>query len=152
MNLNKVFVLGNLAADPELRTLQSGQSVCSFRIATNRVWNDKQTGEKKERAEFHNIVAWGKLANIASQYLTKGGLVLIEGRLSTRSWDDPSGVKKYRTEIIAERLQLGPKRTSEARPNYGPNKKQVEKEGALAEENIPTIEEGDDINIEEIPY
>lgn len=152
MNLNKVFILGNLAADPELRTLQSGQSVCSFRIATNRVWNDKQTGEKKEKAEFHNIVAWGKLANIASQYLTKGGLVLIEGRLSTRSWDDPSGVKKYRTEIITERLQLGPKRTSEAKPNYGSNKKQVEKKDALAEENIPTIEEGDDINIEEIPY
>jgi len=142
MNLNKTFLVGNLTADPELKNLPSGQAVCSFRLATNRMWTDKDSGEKKQKAEFHNIVAWGKLATLASQYLNKGNLVLVEGRLSTRTWDDPSGNKRYKTEIIAENIQFGPKsfQTSE-------EPKQEKKE-----EEIPTIEEGEDIDVDEIPF
>jgi single-strand DNA-binding protein len=109
MNLNKAFILGNLTQDPELRTLPSGKPVVSFGVATNRFWLD-QSGQKQQEAQFHNIVAFGRQAEIAKQYLTKGSLVLIEGRIQTRSWEAQDGSKRYRTEIIAERLQLGPKK------------------------------------------
>jgi len=142
MNLNKVFLLGNLTADPELKNLQSGQSVCTFRIATNRIWTNKETNQKQQSTEYHNIVAWRHLANIASQYLNKGSLAFVEGRLQTRSWDDPSGIKKYKTEIVADNIQLGP------RNDVSPAPKKEEKE----EEEIPTIEEGEDINIDEVPF
>ena len=81
MNLNKVFLLGNLTADPEIRTTPSGKSVCRFRMATNRFWVDRQSGEKRQSVEYHSVVAWDKLANIVSQYLSKGRLVFVEGRL-----------------------------------------------------------------------
>lgn len=141
MNLNKVFLLGNLTFDPETRTTSTGQNVCTFRIATNRVWTDRQTGEKKQRVEYHQIVAWGKLADIASQYLTKGRLVFVEGRLNTRTWEDNSGNKRSKTEIIAENLQLGP------RPN---NIQEREEKETNEEEDIPIIEE-DNIDAEDIP-
>src|SRR3989338_5267957 len=108
MNLNKAFVLGNVTRDPELRALPSGQQVASFGIATNRFYTD-QSGQKKQDAEFHNIVAFGKLADIASKYLTKGSLIFIEGRIKTRNWNNSAGVKQYKTEIIADSLQLGPR-------------------------------------------
>ncbi len=108
MNLNKVFVLGNVTRQPEVKALPSGQSVTNFGIATNRFYTDS-TGAKKQDAEFHNVVAFGKLADTCSRYLNKGSLVLIEGRLKTRSWQNSSGVKQYRTEIIATNMQLGPK-------------------------------------------
>jgi len=104
MNLNKVMIIGNLTRDPETRTIPSGQSVSSFSVATNRRWKDTKTGEPKEASEFHNIVAWGKLADICNQYLKKGSKVYLEGRLQTRSWDDQNGNKKYRTEIVANNL------------------------------------------------
>lgn len=97
------MLIGNMVRDPEMRTTPSGQNVTSFSIATNRVWNDNN-GQKQEKVEFHNIVAWRRLAEIANQYLKKGAKVYIEGRLQTRSWDDPNGVKKYRTEIIVENM------------------------------------------------
>src|SRR3989344_6005054 len=108
MNLNKAFVLGNLTRDPELRQTPTGQSVATFGVATNRMWTD-HAGNKQTQTEFHNVVVWGRLAEIASQYLGKGRLVLIEGRITTRSWQDQQGQKKYRTEIIAENMQLGPR-------------------------------------------
>ncbi len=109
MNLNKAIIVGNLTRDPESRALPSGQSVVSFSIATNRVWNDP-SGNKQESTEFHNIVAFGKLADICSRYLSKGRLVLIEGRIQTRSWQDQnSGSKRYKTEIIADSMQMGPR-------------------------------------------
>ncbi len=108
MNYNKVILVGRLVADPEIRTTPSGQSVCNIRIATNRVWTDQQ-GEKQEATEYHDVVLWQKLAETASRFLTKGSLVLIEGRLQTRSWQDQTGTKRYRTEIIAESMQLGPR-------------------------------------------
>ncbi|OGY79411.1 MAG: hypothetical protein A3B74_01055 [Candidatus Kerfeldbacteria bacterium RIFCSPHIGHO2_02_FULL_42_14] len=105
MDLNKVMIIGRLTRDPELRTIPSGHSVATFSVATGRVWTDQQ-GQKQERTEFHNVVAWRRLGEIAGQYLTKGRQVYIEGRLETRSWDDPNGTKRYRTEIVAENLIL----------------------------------------------
>ena len=107
MNLNKVLLIGNLTRDPEMRSLPSGQPVASFGLATNRVWS--KNGQKQTQAEFHNIVAFGRLAEIASQYLSKGKMAYIEGRIQTRTWQDKEGNKKNRTEVIAERLQLGPR-------------------------------------------
>jgi len=109
MNLNKVFILGNLTRDPEKRNLPSGQLVVSFGVATNRFYTN-QNNEKQQETEFHNVTAFGRLAEIASQYLQKGSLVFIEGRLKTRSWEDQSGTKHFRTEIIADNLQLGPRK------------------------------------------
>lgn len=108
MNLNKVFLLGRLTADPQLRTTASGQQVATFSIATNRVWNDRVTG-KKEDVQFHNIVVWARQAEIAARFLQKGGLVLIEGRIQTRGWIDAQGGKRKTTEIVAENIQLGPR-------------------------------------------
>src|SRR3989338_11710189 len=108
MNLNKVFVLGRLTADPQLRSTAGGAQVASFSVATNRVWNDA-SGAKKEAVEFHNIVIWGRQAEGASRFLTKGSLVLIEGRLQTRDWEGKDGQKRRTTEIICERMQLGPR-------------------------------------------
>ena len=101
--LNRAQIIGNLTRDPELRQTPSGTAVCGFAVATNSTWKDA-SGEKQERAEFHNIVCWGKLAEIASQYLRKGSKVYIDGRLQTRDWTGEDGVKRYRTEIVAENL------------------------------------------------
>ncbi len=109
MNLNKIFILGRLTRDPEQRTMPSGRSISNFGMATNRVWTNKDSGEKQEQVEFHNVVVFGKLAEICNQYLTKGQLVLIEGRIQTRSWEDQGGNKRSRTEIVAESMQMGPK-------------------------------------------
>lgn len=146
MNLNKVFVLGNLTRDPEVRTIASGQQVASFSIATNRVWYN-QAKEKNQEVEFHNIVAWGRLAEIAGQYLNKGGMVLIEGRLKTRSWQAQDGTKKYRTEIIAENMQMGPK-------TQGGVAKQdnTEQEAPSPEEAAPATENAEEIKIDEVPF
>jgi len=97
------MIIGNLTRDPEMRSTSGGQSVCSFGVATNQVWTDQQ-GQRQERAEFHNVVAWGKLAEICNQYLGKGRKVYIEGRLQTRDWEGQDGVKRYRTEIVAENM------------------------------------------------
>jgi single-strand DNA-binding protein len=107
MYLNKAIVCGFITRDPELKALPSGISVASFGIATNRTWKD-QSGNKQEATEFHNIVAFGKSAEIVSKYLFKGSLVIVEGRIQTRAWEK-DGIKHYRTEIISENIQLGPK-------------------------------------------
>ena len=142
MNLNKAILVGRLTQDPQSRTLPSGQSVVSFGLATGRFYTDKN-GEKKQQTEFHNIVMFGKLAEIASQYLTKGSLTLIEGRLQTRSWQDSSGNQRWRTEIIAERLQLGPKSAGKVTPPTAP-------EQESPKEEIPIIEE--EIDVKDIPF
>ena len=94
-----------------MRSTASGQNVTTIRMATNRVWNDP-SGQRKETTEYHSVVAWGRLADIASHYLKKGGLVMIEGRLQTRNWTGQDNVKRYMTEIVAENLQLGPRSAS----------------------------------------
>ncbi|MEK7086943.1 MAG: single-stranded DNA-binding protein [Patescibacteria group bacterium] len=108
MNLNKVFILGNLTRDPELRQIAAGQSVCSFGVATNSFFTAK-SGEKQKRAEFHNVVAWGRQAEIISQFLKKGSLIFVEGRLQTRSWVNAQGQNHKTTEIVCEKVQLGPR-------------------------------------------
>jgi len=146
MNLNKVFLIGRLTRDPEKKLLPSGQQVCSFGLATNRVFIDK-SGQKQEQTEFHNIVFFGKTAEIASQYLAKGSLALIEGRLQTRSWQDSAGNQRTRTEIIGERLQLGPKAAGKIISPEFP-----EKQMSSEDEQVPVIEEENEINIKDIPF
>lgn len=142
MNLNKVFLIGRLTRDPESKALLSGQSLTSFGMATDRFYTDKN-GQKQQQTEFHNITAFGRLAEIAAQYLNKGSLVLIEGRLRTRTWQDSSGNKRSRTEITAERMQLGPKTAGKAAPAAPEETK---------EEEIPIIEEDGGIDIKDIPF
>lgn len=108
MNLNRAIVAGRLTADPALRSTTSGQSVGTFGVATSRSWTDKNN-QKQEQTEFHNIVVWGRQAELCAQYLKKGALVLIEGRLQTRAWDDQQGNKRKTTEIVAEAVQFGPR-------------------------------------------
>ena len=104
MDLNKVSLIGNLAADPESRAMPSGQNLSLFRVATNYVWKDSQSKEKKTRADFHRVVAWGRLADIINTYLKKGSKVYLEGRLQNRSWEDKDKNKRYMTEIVASDL------------------------------------------------
>ncbi|MDO8474240.1 MAG: single-stranded DNA-binding protein [bacterium] len=149
MNVNIVILVGRLTDNPESRTTPGGQQVCSFRMATNRAWTDRQ-GTKQERVEYHTVIAWRRLAEIASQYLAKGGLVFVEGHLETRSWQGADGSKKYRTEIIADRLQLGPKSGGGTMSSESNQKK--EKEEAPIQEEIPIIEENQEIDVKDIPF
>lgn len=158
MDLNKVFLIGRLTENPEIRTTASGQEVSTIRIATNRMWTDKQ-GQKQREAEYHSVVLWGRLAQIAGQYLQKGGLVYIEGRIQTRSWDDSQGQKRYRTEVVAERLQLGPKAAGTGgAPAQTPDVQEASPQqtsGVPTEpktEEIPIIEEEGEIDVKDIPF
>ncbi|MBI5135616.1 single-stranded DNA-binding protein [Candidatus Uhrbacteria bacterium] len=103
LSLNKVMLIGNLTRDPETRTTTSGQTVSTFSVATSRSWKDQQ-GQLQEKTEFHSIVAWGKLGELCSQYLAKGRKAWVEGHLQTRDWTGEDGVKRYRTEIVAENV------------------------------------------------
>jgi single-strand DNA-binding protein len=113
MNLNIAFILGNVSTEPEVKYLPSGMLVCNLRVATNSFKTNKTTNQKEQKTEFHNIILFGKLAEIAQKYLHKGSLALFSGRLSTREWTDKNELKHYRTEIIAKNLQLGPKMNKE---------------------------------------
>ena len=107
MYLNKALIIGNLTRDPELKAIPSGIKVCSFSVATNRVWKDKN-GARQEAADYHNVVVFGRQAETVAQYMKKGSQVMVEGRMQTRSWDDAAtNTKKYRTEVIADRVQFG---------------------------------------------
>lgn len=152
VNLNKVFLIGRLAADPESRTTPSGQMVVTVRLATNRVWNNRATGERQEQTEFHTIIAWSGLADIVSKYLRKGQLALFEGRLQTRSWQGQDGVKRYRTEIVADGMQLGPKAMNAGgvyqsggnpapTPRPASNNPTATQQQQMKEEDIPVINE-----------
>ena len=153
LGVNKVILIGNLGKDPELRYTPSGQPTASFSLATTERWNDKN-GQRQERTEWHNIVAWGKLAELVNQYLKKGRSAYVEGRINTRSWDDRDGNKKYRTEIVASQIQFlggggtpsagSPAGGVEAAPdaNDGASKNNSEAEaqspgGPVVEENLP---------------
>lgn len=104
--INKVILIGNLGQDPESRTTPGGAAVTNIRIATSESWRDKQTGEMKEQTEWHTVVLWNRLGEIAAQYLRKGSQVYIEGRLRTRKWQDKSGNDRYTTEIVASEMQM----------------------------------------------
>lgn len=160
MNLNKVFLVGRLTADPQLRSTPGGQAVASFSIATNRTWVDKG-GAKQEQAEFHNIVVWGRQAETSSQFLKKGATVLIEGRLQTRVWQNKEGQNMKTTEIVAERVQFGPRAMNsvmnESHGGSSFNRGGARREDLALEtdkpEELPTIDmdEGD-MKPEDLPF
>lgn len=157
MYLNKAFVIGNLTRDPEMKSLPSGIKVTTFSLATNRVWKNKE-GATQEAADFHNIVVFGRQAETVAQYLRKGSSALVEGRMQTRSWDAPDGTKKYKTEIVADRVQFG-SRPGGAGAGGSNQAGQADvsvmnkTENLNKSENIDTIEypEGE-INPEDIPF
>ena len=146
MNLNKVYLIGRLTQDPETRSTSSGQSVTTLRMATNRVWKDT-SGERRDSTEYHTVIAWSRLGEIASQYLRKGGLVMIEGRLQTRNWTGQDNVKRYVTEIIAESLQLGPKLAGN-QGGYSTEVSDIKKSSPspIKDADIPIIDENEPMN------
>ena len=154
MYLNKAIVIGNLTRDPELRSLPSGIKVCSFSLATNRVWKDKN-GARQESADYHNVVVFGRQAETVAQYMKKGSSILVEGRMQTRSWDDKtSGEKKYRTEIVADRTTIWSKGGStSAGRNLAQRRTPKCQPPRKSGEEADTIEyPEEDINPEDIPF
>ncbi len=160
MYLNKAFIIGNLTRDPELRSLPSGIGVASFSVATNRVFKDKN-GARQEATDFHNIVVFGRQAETVSQYLKKGSSVLVEGRIQTRSWDAQDGQKKYRTEIVADRVQFGPRMGGGTTGNRGGEASAASSAGQGASDaasvdkpiGADTIEyPSEEINPDDIPF
>ena len=154
MDLNKAMIIGRVTQDPELRTIPSGQQVVSFGVATNRTWKDKE-GQKQDKAEFHNVVAWRKLAEIIGQYVKKGSKIYIEGRLETRSWEDQNGTKKYRTEIIADNMIMldsrGQNQGGGAPVPPPPGAAQAQAPAAQAPQ--PKVDNPDEeISVEDIPF
>ena len=150
MDLNKVMIIGRLTRDPEIRTTSNGANVASFAVATGFSWTDQQ-GQKKEQTEFHNVVAWRKLADIIAQYLKKGSQVYIEGRLQTRSWDGQDGKKNYRTEIVADNMiMLGRPGGSAASPanNAPASQPQPQEQQSEAPSKLPDIQ----IDDSDIPF
>lgn len=152
MNLNKAMIIGNVTRDPELRTTQNGTNVTSFSVATNSIWTDA-SGQKQERAEFHNVVAWKKLAEICAQYLHKGSKVYIEGRLQTRSWDDQTGNKRYTTEIVTDNMiMLDSKGSGSGSHNSGSSTPLPPEE-----DNVPVIQveetaSNSGVSVEDVPF
>lgn len=170
MNLNKVFLVGRVTSDVVLKATASGQAVTNFSVATNRTWIDR-SGTKQEQAEFHNVVVWGRQAEIAGQFLTKGSMVLIEGRLQTRSWTDSNNQTRRTTEIVCETLQLGPRpygqagqgnvshsesSASKAKGNVkskGTDADALDALGDLEEEPLPEISSDEaEISAEDLPF
>lgn len=151
MSLNRAQLIGNLTRDPEVRQIPGGQMVASFGIATNFTWKD-QSGNRQNKAEFHNIVAWRKLAEICSQYLKKGAKVFVEGRIQTREWEGEDGVKRYRTEIVADNMimldsrgnAMGMEREAAGIEKAAPN-------DFPGDEGVP-VTDGDDIKIDDLPF
>lgn len=146
-----------MTANPELRTTNSGTSVSSFGVATNRYWTDNNN-QKQEETEFHNVVAWGKQAEIINQFLKQGSLICVEGRLQTRTWEDKNGNKRRTTEVIAEQIQFGPKSSSDS--NYSPTSKSSKAESNKKnnqndQEDLPEIDidsEIEEIDSDDIPF
>ena len=151
MNINHITIVGRVVRDPQLKAMTNGNSVVNMDIATSRVWYNKDK-EKQEETEFHKVVAYGKTADIMGQYCTKGQLVAIEGRLKTRNWEGKDGIKRYQTETIVEKLQLGPKSQAKAESietvNVEPGyikKEPVEDLPVLEEEGVEETKTQDDI-------
>lgn len=148
MYLNKAFIYGNLTRDPELKSLPSGIAVTNFSVATNRVWKDKE-GNKQESVEFHNVVVFNRQAETVAQYLRKGSPVLVEGRIQTRSWDGQDGQKRYRTEIVADRVQFGPRGDG----GGGQASASTPTAAEAPKETLETIEyPEEDVKAEDIPF
>lgn len=148
MNLNRATIIGNLTRDPEIKTTATGQTVASFGVATNYTWKDA-SGQKQEKAEFHNIVAWGKLAEICGQYLGKGRKVYLEGRLQTREWEGKDGAKRNRTEIVCENMIMLDRSNGPAAGAGAPRAN-----AAVGQEQQPagSSEGNEEIRVEDIPF
>lgn len=162
MNVNKAIVVGRLTRDPEVRSTTSGQTVTSVSLATNSTWKDK-SGQKQEKTEFHNIVLWGRIGEIAGQYLQKGQEAYFEGRLQTRTYTGKDGIERRTTEIVAENMQLGsrPQGSSFNRPQQGSAQgsaqapAQPREQQSAPQEEIPVInldEEPGEVKIEDVPF
>ncbi|MEI6650164.1 MAG: single-stranded DNA-binding protein [Candidatus Moraniibacteriota bacterium] len=170
MNVNRVIIVGRLTRDPDVRTTQSGQTVATLGMATNHSWADK-AGQKQEKTEFHTVVLWGRLAEIAGQYLTKGAECFIEGRLQTRSFVGKDGIERKTTEIVGESMQMGSRSQGQGQGGYAPRQGgspapaarpqgapyQASRPAAAApiEEEIPTInldDEKEEVRIEDVPF
>ena len=150
MYINKAIIYGNLVRDPELKALPSGNKVCNFSVATNRTWKDA-AGKRQEAADYHNVVFYSKQAETVAQYLKKGAGIMVEGRMSTRSWDGPDGQKRYRTEIIGDRFQFGPKGGGSVTGSSSPSDVATQASGDVPD--LDTIEyPSDDLNPEDIPF
>ena len=160
MNLNKAMLIGNLTRDPELKNTPNGTPVATFGIATNQIWTD-QAGQKQKRVEFHNIVTWKRLAEVCGQYLKKGAKIYIEGRLQTRDWVGQDGLKRYRTEIVADNmimLDRAGSTNNDSFPSEIPtapseNNEQVSEPSAASNEFSSNQQtEEDEIKVENIPF
>jgi single-strand DNA-binding protein len=155
-SVNKVMLLGNLGQDPDVRTFPSGEgTVCNFSIATSRSWKDKSSGEKKEQTDWHRIVMFGKLAEIAGEYLKKGSSIFVEGRIQTRKWQTKEGEDRYTTEIVATEMQMltpkdsRPREASNSEDNFNQEPERVNKADAkVGQSDEPTLELPED----EIPF
>jgi len=155
MDLNKVMIIGRLTRDPELRSTPAGAQVCTLGIATNYVYTNQQSGQKVEQVEYHNVVLWRKLAEIAAQYLKKGRRLYVEGRLQTRSWDGQDGQKKFRTEIVADNMIMldgGPAGSSASAAPSGSSRPTESFNQPSPAEELPTIQQEESINVEDIPF
>lgn len=152
MYFNRAIIIGNLTRDPELRSLPSGVQVATMGVATNRVWKDKN-GAKQESTDYHNVVVFGRQAETTAQYLRKGSNVLVEGRMQTRSWDAADGTKKYRTEVVADRVQFGPRPAGGAAS--APSSAKATK-GEPADAGTPPIDAieypEENVNVDDIPF
>lgn len=170
MDLNKATIIGRLTRDPEVRTTPQGTTVCSFGVATNFIWSDQQ-GQKQEKVEFHNVVAWTKLAEICGQYLRKGSKIYIEGRLQTREWDGQDGNKRQRTEIVAENMIMLDSKgstssagsTQASQNNYSSEPKASQPSANQdmtpstepVDNNSPVVDDSkkkDEVSVEDIPF
>jgi single-strand DNA-binding protein len=155
-SLNRSQLIGNLTMDPEVRQIPSGKAVATFNIATNMSWTD-QNGQKQDKAEFHSIVIWGKLAEIAGQYLKKGRKIYVEGRLQTRNWTGEDGIKRYKTEIIAENFIILDK-AGDSTGNYTPSSisetpRQINNPSPQSHNSapMPDIQE-EEITLDDLPF
>lgn len=170
MSLNKVQLIGNLTRDPEMKQIPGGQVVTTFSIATNLSWTDS-SGQKKDKAEFHNVVAWRKLAEICGQYLKKGSKAYIEGRLQTRTWEAEDGSKRYRTEIVADNMIMLDKKgdvqsnqsTNETAPQTNTNQQQPQQQAVQPQNQAPQGQSNtsggnqpanpeDEVTIDDLPF
>jgi len=152
MYINKATILGNLTRDPEVKSIPTGTKVATFSLATNRSWKDAN-GARKDASEYHNVVAFGRQAELIGQYAKKGSSLFVEGRLQTRSWDDSSGQKKYRTEIILENFQFGPKPQSGGMAEMSAKPAQKETSSPDNDDSFDAIEyPNEDINVDDIPF
>lgn len=152
-SLNRAMLIGNLTRDPEVRKTPSGQSVANFSIATNRVYTDA-AGQKKDQADYHNIVAWGRLAEICGQYLIKGKKVYIDGRMQTREWDGQDGQKKYRTEVVAENLIMLGAPGAGGAGGFSRDSADTagDSTGPAVIADVPSQTPDDEIKLEDIPF